>query len=35
VCLSLHLPEMAVHARGEDRKDYELETVRGCTFGHC
>jgi hypothetical protein len=22
---------MAVHARGEDRKDYELETVHGCT----
>lgn len=28
MCLSLHLPEMAVHARGEDRKDYELEIVQ-------
>jgi hypothetical protein len=28
VFLSLHLPEMAMHVRGKDRKDYELEIVQ-------
>jgi hypothetical protein len=28
--MSVHLPEMEVHACGEDCEDHELETVRGC-----
>jgi hypothetical protein len=29
-----HLPEIAVHARGEDCEGHELETVRGIKFGY-
>jgi len=36
VCMFVHLPEieMEVHARGEDHKDHDLETVHGCKFGY-
>lgn len=32
VWMSVRLPEMKVHARGEDCKDHELKTICGCTF---
>jgi hypothetical protein len=27
VCISAYLPEMEVHARGENRKEHDLETI--------
>lgn len=30
--MSVRLPEMKMHARGEDSKDDELETTHGCAF---
>jgi len=33
VCLSVHPPEIEVHARGEDCKDYELETIQNGLVG--
>jgi hypothetical protein len=33
VCISVHVPEMEVHARGEDRKDHDLEIIKQVLVG--
>jgi hypothetical protein len=35
IYILVYLPEMEVHARGEDCEDHELETVHGYKFGYC